>query len=153
MPTLDAPRASPLGEVDAHECRAPVRSRVVTTAAAIATCVLLGALAVFQALLACRAPLGRFAWGGQHEVLPTRLRVGSVAAIVAYVAIGWAVLARAGQLGGGHGILRVAIWVIAGYFLLGAAGNLASRSRSERLVMAPLSVVLCALTVVVAAQG
>lgn len=125
----------------------------MTTAAAIATCVLLGVLAVFQALLACRAPLGRFAWGGQHEVLPTRLRVGSLAAIVAYGAIGWAVLARAGQLGSGHGVLRVATWVIAGYFLVGAAGNLASRSRDERLVMAPVSVVLCALTVVVAAQG
>lgn len=129
----------------------------MTTAAAIATCVLLGVLAVFQALLACRAPLGRFAWGGQHEVLPTRLRVGSLAAILAYGAIGWAVLARAGQLGSGsgsgHGVLRVATWVIAGYFLVGAAGNLASRSRSERLVMAPVCVVLCALTVVVAAQG
>ena len=124
----------------------------MTTAAAIATCVLLGALAVFQALLACRAPLGRFAWGGQHEVLPTRLRVGSLAAIVAYVVIGWVVLARSGQVGDGHGVLRVATWVIAGYFLLGAAGNLASRSRSERVVMAPVSVVLCALTVVVAAQ-
>lgn len=131
----------------------------MTTAAAIATCVLLGVLAVFQALLACRAPLGRFAWGGQHEVLPTRLRVGSLAAILAYGAIGWAVLARAGQLGSGsgsgsgHGVLRVATWVIAGYFLVGAAGNLASRSRDERLVMTPFCVVLCALTVVVAAQG
>lgn len=129
----------------------------MTTAAAIATCVLLGVLAVIQALLACRAPLGRFAWGGQHEVLPTRLRVGSLAAILAYGAIGRAVLARAGQLGSGSGsgsgVLRVATWVIAGYFLVGAAGNLASRSRDERLVMTPFCVVLCALTVVVAAQG
>lgn len=63
--------------------------------------------------------------------------------------------ARAGQLGSGsgHGVLRVATWVIAGYFLVGAAGNLASRSRNERLVMTPFCVVLCALTVVVAAQG
>lgn len=57
------------------------------------------------------------------EVLPTRLRVGSLAAIAAYGAIGWAVLARAGQLGIGHGILRVATWVIAGYFLVGAGAT------------------------------
>ena len=114
----------------------------MTTAAAIATCVLLGALAVFQALLACRAPLGRFAWGGQHEVLPNAAAGGEPAAIVAYVVIGWVVLARSGQVGDGHGVLRVATWVIAGYFRLGAAGNLALRSRSERLVMAPVSVVL-----------
>jgi hypothetical protein len=125
----------------------------VTAAAAIAACVLLGALAVFQALLACRFPLGRFAWGGQHEVLPPRLRVGSVVAIVVYVVIGWVVLARAGLLGGGHGVVHVVTWVIAGYFLLGAAGNLASRSRSERYVMTPVAVVLCSLTATVAALG
>ena len=125
----------------------------MTATAALAACVLLGALAVFQALLVCRVPLGRFAWGGQHEVLPTRLRVGSVVAIGVYVGIGWVVLARAGLLGGGQGVVRVVTWVIAGYFLLGAAGNLASRSRSERLVMTPVAVVLCSLTATVAALG
>jgi hypothetical protein len=125
----------------------------VTTAAAIAACVLLGALAVFQALLACRRPLGRFAWGGQHEVLPARLRVGSLVAIVVYVVIGWVVLARAGLVGDGQGVVRVVTWVIAGYFLLGAAGNLASRSRPERLVMTPVAVALCSLTATVAALG
>src|SRR6478609_3775919 len=140
-------------ELPAYLGRGPLRSRRVTAAAAIAACVLLGALAVFQALLVCRFPLGRFAWGGQHEVLPTRLRVGSVVAIVVYVVIGWVVLARAGLLGGGHGVVRVVTWVIAGYFLLGAAGNLASRSRSERLVMTPVAVVLCSLTATVAALG
>ena len=125
----------------------------MTATAALAACVLLGALAVLQALLACRFPLGRFAWGGQHEILPTRLRVGSVVAVVVYVGIGWVVLARAGLLGGGQGTVRVVTWVIAGYFLLGAAGNLASRSRSERVVMTPVAVVLCALTATVAALG
>ena len=125
----------------------------MTATAALAACVLLGALAVLQALLACRFPLGRFAWGGQHEILPTRLRVGSVVAVVVYVGIGWVVLARAGLLGGGQGAVRVVTWVIAGYFLLGAACNLASRSRSERVVMTPVAVVLCALTATVAALG
>lgn len=107
---------------------------------------------MFQVLLACGVPLGRFAWGGQHEVLPTRLRVGSLVSVVAYVVIGWVLLGRSGQDGGGHGLVGVATWVIAGFFLLGAAGNLASRSRSERVVMTPVAVLLCALTVVVALQ-
>jgi hypothetical protein len=115
-------------------------------------CVLLGTLAVLQALLVCGVPLGRLAWGGQHGVLPTRLRVGSLASVVVYFVIGWVILARA-EHGGGHGFLGVATWVIAGFFLLGAAGNLASRSRSERFVMTPVALVLCALTVVVAVQG
>jgi len=116
----------------------------------MAACLLLGALGVFQALLACGVPLGRFAWGGQHRVLPTRLRVGSLVTIVIYALIGWLILARAGQRGDGHGIWAVATWVIAGFFLLGAAGNLASKSRPERLVMTPVALALCGLTVVVA---
>lgn len=107
---------------------------------------------MFQALLVCGLPLGRFAWGGQQEVLPTRLRVGSLVSVVIYVLIGWVLLARAGQGSGSHGVLGVATWVIAGFFLLGAAGNLASRSRPERVVMTPVAVLLCALTVVVALQ-
>lgn len=125
----------------------------MTTSAAVVACVLLGALGVFQALLVCGVPLGRFAWGGQHEVLPTRLRVGSFLSLVSYVLIGWVVLARAGQDSVDHGVLGVATWVIAGFFLLGAAGNLASRSHPERLVMTPVALVLCGLTALVAAQG
>jgi hypothetical protein len=108
---------------------------------------------VFQALLVCGLPLGRFAWGGQHEVLPTRLRVGSLVSMAIYVLIGWVLLARSGQDTGSHGIVGVATWVVAGFFLLGAAGNVASRSRPERFVMTPVAALLCALTVVVAVQG
>src|SRR4051812_37726114 len=131
---------------------ANVGSPVVTTTAAMGACVLLGALGLFQALLACGAPFGRFAWGGQHEVLPTRLRLSSLVTIVVYVLIG-VVLARTGQRSGDHGIWAAATWVIAGLFLLGAAGNLASKSRSERLVMTPVALALCGLTVVVALQA
>ena len=108
---------------------------------------------MFQVLLVCGLPLGRFAWGGQQEVLSTRLRVGSLVSVVIYVVIGWVLLARAGQDSGGHGILGVVTWVIAVFFLLGAVGNLVSRSSSERFVMTPVAVLLCALTVVVAAAG
>ena len=125
---------------------------VVISSAAVVACVLLAALGVFQALLVCGVPVGRFAWGGQHQVLPTRLRVGSVISLVTYVLIGWLILARAGQPSAPHGVVGVTTWAIAGGFLLGAAGNLASGSRSERLVMTPVALLLCGLTVVVAVQ-
>jgi len=86
-------------------------------------------------------------------VLPRRLRAGSLATIVVYLVIGWVVLARAGQSRGAGGLLGVATWVIAGAFLLGAAGNAASRSRPERLVMTPVALALSALTVAVAIGG
>lgn len=132
--------------------RAPY-PRVVIMFAAVAACVLLGALAVFQVLLACGAPLGRFAWGGQFVVLPTRLRAGSVLSVVIYAAMGWVLLARSQQGSAAYGLLGVSAWTIAGLFGLGAVGNLASRSRSERAVMTPIAVLLCALTVVVALRN
>ena len=76
-----------------------------------------------------------------------------MSAIAVYVVMGWVGLARAGLLGGGHGVVRMATWVIAGFFLLGAAGNLGSRSRSERVVMTPIALVLASLTATVAALG
>ena len=122
----------------------------MTTAAAVAACLLLAGLVVFQVLLVCGVPLGRFAWGGQQDVLPPRLRVGSAVASVVYVVVGWVLVARAAQ--GAGGILGVVTWVVAGFFLLGTAGNLVSRSLPERLVMTPVAFALCALTVVVAIQ-
>src|SRR3954452_9080085 len=56
---------------------------VITPAAVVASVVLTG-LAIFQVLLAAGRPLGRFAWGGRNEVLPARLRVGSVVSICLY---------------------------------------------------------------------
>ena len=44
----------------------------------------------------------------------------------------------------------MATWIITGFFLHGAAGNLASKSRLERLVMTPVALALCGLTVAVA---
>ncbi len=117
-------------------------------------CVLLGALAVFQALLAFGAPLGQLAWGGQHRVLPTPLRVGSVVSIAVYALLAAMVLARADLLSTGipDGVVRTAAWVVAGYFFIGIVMNLASRSKSERAVMSPIVALLCGLCVVGAAS-
>ena len=122
------------------------------TTAAVAACLVLGALAVFQVALALGAPLGRFAWGGQHEVLPTRLRIGSLVSVAIYAAIGAILLARAGviTLGIGDRAVEIAAWIVTAYFALGIAMNLASRSRPERLVMTPTCVLLAALSAVVA---
>jgi hypothetical protein len=124
----------------------------MVTVAAVLACLVLGALAVFQVLLVLGAPLGRFAWGGQHRVLPTPLRAGSVVSIVIYALLATVVLARAdlASLAVPAGVVRTATWVVVAYLLLGAALNLASRSKPERAVMSPVTAVLCALYAVVA---
>lgn len=58
--------------------------------------VILAGLAVFQVLLAAGRPLGRFAWGGQHDVLPPNLRTGSLVSILLYAVFAVIILERLG---------------------------------------------------------
>jgi hypothetical protein len=118
---------------------------------AVAGTAVLAALAVFQLVLIAGAPLGRFAWGGQHVVLPARLRVGSAVSIVVYGVVALFLL----QAGGAHsvlprGLVDVGMWVLTGYFALGVALNAASRSRPERLVMTPVALALAVVCLVLA---
>ena len=122
----------------------------IVQAAAIAACALLAVVAVFQAALIAGAPLGRFAWGGQHDVLPAKLRIGSATSIALYVLIAYVALAKAGLVPPlvSVGLTSVACWVLTGYFALGIVLNGISRSKPERLVMTPTVVVLTALYLV-----
>lgn len=115
---------------------------------------LLGALAVFQALLMLGVPLGRFAWGGQHPVLPMALRVGNALSIAIHAVLAAIVLDRANMVTTKvpDAVGRTAAWIVVGYFFIGIGMNLASRSKSERAVMTPTVAVLCALRAVVAAS-
>ncbi|MER5453354.1 hypothetical protein ABT008_01050 [Micromonospora sp. NPDC002389] len=119
--------------------------------AALALVVLLALLAAFQITLALGAPLGRFAWGGQHEVLPRPLRLGSAASVVVYAVIAVIALDRAGLIDVLAGsVARIAMWFVVGYAALSIAPNALSRSRSERAVMVPVSIALTALGLLVA---
>ena len=118
--------------------------------AAITACVLLAALAVFQAALIAGAPLGRFAWGGQHHVLPTKLRIGSATSIVLYVLFAYVALAKADMAAPlvDQVFTDVFSWVLTAYFAVGIVLNGISRSKPERLVMTPTVVILTALYLV-----
>jgi hypothetical protein len=110
---------------------------------AVVFCVLLAAMAVFQACLLAGVPLGEYAWGGGAKVLPRRLRIGSAVAIALYMAFALVALAKAQALPSvAPTFVAVAIWVIAVYLLLGVAMNAVSRSRRERWVMTPVSLAL-----------
>ena len=119
--------------------------------AAIALTVILAALAVFQLALALGAPLGRFAWGGAHRVLPTRLRIGSLVSIVIYAVIAVLALDRVGLVDVvPDGVSTVGMWIVFAYFVLGIPLNAMSRSRPERYTMTPVVTVLALLSLLVA---
>jgi hypothetical protein len=103
---------------------------------------ILAGLTVFQLLLIAGRPLGRFAWGGQHEVLPNNLRIGSMVSIVLYAVFAVIILERAGLITLGYAMPGFAIWVLAGYSTLGILMNAISRSKPERNVMTPVSMLL-----------
>lgn len=118
---------------------------------ALALTVVLSLLAIFQLALALGAPLGRFAWGGQHRVLPQRMRVGSIVSILIYALIALCALDRAGAIDVFPDIVSaVAMWVIFGYFALGVVLNAISKSKPERAVMVPITIVLTVLSLLIA---
>ena len=125
----------------------------VTAVLAIGATAILIALAVFHAQLASGRPLGRYAWGGAHTVLPRRLRIGSALAIVLYAAIAFVLLDHAGVVDVLGAWTGTAVWVLVGFFLLGVALNAASRSPDERRVMTPVALALCLLCLGVALGG
>lgn len=118
---------------------------------ALALTVVLGLLALFQLGLAFGAPLGAFAWGGQHRVLPARLRIGSAVSILVYgliVVIAWDRVGAVDLFG--ESFSAVAMWVICAYFALGIVMNAISRSKPERYTMVPVSVLLAGLSFLIA---
>ena len=83
---------------------------------AIALTIILAVLAIFQAALAFGAPIGQYAWGGQHRVLPLRLRIGSVVAILIYALIVVIAFDRLGAIDVfPEPFSVIAMWVIFGY--------------------------------------
>lgn len=120
--------------------------------AALAACVILAFLAAFQLSLIFGAPIGRFAWGGQVDVLPTRLRIGSAVSIIIYAIIAVILLEKAGIaiVIRNAGFVQIASWVVFAYFSLGILLNAISRSKPERFTMTPVTLVLAGLSLIVA---
>ena len=115
----------------------------MTFVAIIGLVVLLG-LALFQLLLILGKPLGDFAWGGQHEVLPRKLRIASICSILLYIVFAIFLASKAGIVAiiTQQPLLDIAMWVFTAYFILGIFVNLISRNRKERALMTPVALLL-----------
>lgn len=113
--------------------------------------VILAALVVFQLTLVFGAPIGRFAWGGQHRVLPRRLRIGSAVSVLIYAFMAVVAFDRLGAIDVfPDGFSVVVMWVIFGYLCLGILLNAVSRSKPERYTMTPVVIVLAVLSLLIA---
>jgi hypothetical protein len=109
-----------------------------------AAATLFAAAAMFQIVLVAGAPVGRFAWGGQHPgTLPPGLRVASIGS--AMLLAGAAVLLARPRLHR-RGRVRLLIGLI-GLGVVSAALNGASSSAGERAVGVPFALALVTLLV------
>lgn len=126
----------------------------MTAIALLVVLALLAALAVLQLLVAAGLPLGRFAWGGTHRVLPRGLRVGSALSVLVYAGLAALLLSRAGVLPAGDSAAVIVLtWVAFAFFAASVALNAISRSPAERWTMTPTSLLLAAATLVIALGG
>lgn len=116
--------------------------------AAIALAALLLALVAFQVALAAGAPWGRAAYGGATARLAPRLRVASVIAAVVWSLAVVVVLGRGGVIGSLFS--DILIWIVVGLLGVGILANAATRSRIERAIWLPFSLVATVLAVIVA---
>ena len=110
---------------------------------AILGAVIFGVIATMTVLVACGLPLGEFTMGGQHKILPKNLRVAAVIS----VAIQFFTMIIILQAGGfiplwfSFKVTKYICFFFAAYLSLNTIMNMISKSRKERFVMTPLSLI------------
>ncbi|MFC5449631.1 hypothetical protein [Paenibacillus aestuarii] len=120
---------------------------------AILISIILGAIAIFQLLLFLGFPLGEYGWGGKHAgVLPPRLRMMSLPSAVLLVFMSLIFLIHTHVVSSDLLVMptQILVWIITIFLAVNTLGNLASKSKKERLVMTPLSGLACLLSLTVA---
>lgn len=121
------------------------------TIAAVALTVMLGLLAIFQIALAAGAPLGKFAWGGQHAILSLSLRFGAASAVLRYAFVTFIALDRSG-------IIAVlpeefsfwVMWIVVAHLGFSVILSLLSASKYEKMTLAPYTLVMGLLSLLIA---
>ena len=99
--------------------------------------------------------MGKLAYGGKYEKLPTNMRIMSLVAIGIFTLGVISVLERAGIIIilNNPIFVLVVVWVIAVYLAFNTLLNAISKSKQEKLIMTPLSLILtiCCFIVAIAA--
>jgi hypothetical protein len=113
---------------------------------------LLGAVMIFQILMAFGLPLQGATWGGQLDADPKTARIASFIASLILLFVILVVLEKLGviRLFRKRRVINGILWFVAAYLLLNSVGNLLSPGGIERWVMTPLVLVASILCIIVA---
>ena len=110
---------------------------------AILGAVIFGVIATMTILVACGLPLGEYTMGGQHKVLPKNLRVAAVISVAIQIFAMIIILQAGGfiSLWFSFKVTKYICFFFAAYLSLNTIVNMISKSRKERFVMTPLSLI------------
>ena len=106
----------------------------------------------FQIAVAFGAPWGEYTIGGTHKgKLPLGLRIGAGIQGGMILFFDLVILIRAGLiLPRMESFSRILIWIVVGFFVLGSILNIITTSKKERMVWAPVNLIMLALSLFIA---
>ena len=124
------------------------------TAALLYTSVSAGVVA-FQIALAAGAPWGQYAMGGAFPgQFPPALRIAALVQAALLVGMAAVVMVRAGQvLPRWSRVSRWLIWIVVAFAAVSLVLNLITPSTGERVIWAPVALLLLLSSAVVALKG
>ena len=105
--------------------------------------VLFGVIVIMTVLVACGLPLGEFTMGGQHKILPEKFRVMAVISVAIQIFAMIIILQAGGfiPLWLPFKVTKYICFFFAAYLSLNTIMNMISKSRKEKYIMTPLSLI------------
>ena len=105
--------------------------------------VLFGVIAIMTVLVACGLPMGEFTMGGQHKILPKKFRVRAAISVAIQIFAIIIILQAGGfiPLWLSFKVTKYICFFFAAYLSLNTIMNMISKSRKEKYVMTPLSLI------------
>ena len=105
--------------------------------------VLFGVIVTMTVLVACGLPLGEFTMGGQHKILPKKFRVMAVISVAIQV-FAMVIILQAGgfiSMWLSFKVTKYICFFFAAYLSLNTIMNMISKSKKEKYVMTPISLI------------
>ena len=106
--------------------------------------VLFGIIAIMTVLVACGLPLGEYTMGGQHKILPKKFRLAAVVSVAIQIFAMIIILQAGGfiPLWLSFKVTKYICFFFAAYLSLNTIMNMISKSKKEKYVMTPLSLIV-----------